>query len=171
VLRLSRRVKTEIPQHPIDRFLRSLAEDKHNRAIGVILSGTGSDGTLGLKAIQAEGGITFAQDEKSATYYEMPRNAISSGCVDFELKPFRIGEELGGLGRHPTVGTLEAARDEESLPPLSNESGAIGVFHQISQFLRRSTGMDFSHYEPKAIRRRISRRMTVQRLTGLDAYA
>src|SRR5262249_44619952 len=71
----------------IDRFFRSLAEDQGSKAIGVILSGTASDGTLGLKAIKAEGGITFAQDERTAKYDGMPRSAIMAGCVDFILPP------------------------------------------------------------------------------------
>lgn len=81
--------RTEIRgQHmPIDRFFRSLAEDQRNSAIGVILSGTASDGSLGLKAIKAEGGITFAQDEKTAKYGGMPHSAIASGAVDFVPPP------------------------------------------------------------------------------------
>jgi PAS domain S-box-containing protein len=100
VLHLSPRAKTVAPQHPIDCFLSSLAKEKRSSAIGVILSGTGSDGTIGLKAIKAEGGLSFAQDENSATYYDMPRHAISAGCVDFELTSARIGEELARLARH-----------------------------------------------------------------------
>src|SRR5688572_3709395 len=72
---------------PVDHFMRSLAEEHHGRAIGVILSGTATDGTLGLEAIKAEGGITFAQDDKSAQYGGMPSSAVASGCVDFVLPP------------------------------------------------------------------------------------
>src|SRR5439155_17807216 len=87
----------------IDIFFKSLAKDQKSKAIAVILSGTASDGTLGLEAIKAEGGITFAQDEKSARYDSMPRSAIGSGCVDFILPPDRIGQELGRLSSHPYV--------------------------------------------------------------------
>ncbi len=98
-LRLLPREETRGQHRPIDFFLRSLAEEKSNRAIGVILSGTASDGTLGLEAIKAEGGITFAQDAKTARYDGMPRSAISAGCVDFELPPNLIAE--GGCAPGP----------------------------------------------------------------------
>src|SRR5436305_7444626 len=82
------------PPMPIDIFLRSLAEDQRNNAVGVILSGTASDGTLGLTAIKGEGGITFAQDSKSAKYDGMPSSAVASGAVDFVLPPAQIADEL-----------------------------------------------------------------------------
>jgi two-component system CheB/CheR fusion protein len=82
VLKLQRRQAGRAPHHSIDFFFESLAQDRHERAIGVILSGTASDGTLGTEAIKAEGGITFAQDE-SAKYDSMPRSAIAAGCVSF----------------------------------------------------------------------------------------
>ena len=85
ILRLTPRTETRGHHMPIDRFLRSLAEDKGSNAIGVILSGTASDGTLGLAAIKGEGGIIFAQDEKSAKYDGMPESAIAAGCVDLPL--------------------------------------------------------------------------------------
>ncbi len=87
ILHLTPRTETRGYHMPIDRFLRSLAEDQRSNAIGVILSGTASDGTLGLAAIKAEGGITFAQDEKSAKFAGMPQSAIAAGCVDFVLPP------------------------------------------------------------------------------------
>src|SRR5215510_11473956 len=102
-------------QHrPIDYFLRSLAEEQRNRAIGVILSGTASDGTLGLEAIKAEGGITFAQDEESARYDGMPRSAIAAGCVDFVLPPDRIGEEIARIARHPYVAAIDVVKPGEA---------------------------------------------------------
>jgi two-component system CheB/CheR fusion protein len=87
ILHLMARGEPMAKHLPIDYFLTSLAEDRGNRAIGVILSGTASDGTMGLKAIKAEGGITFAQDIKSAQYDGMPRSAVAAGCVDFVLPP------------------------------------------------------------------------------------
>jgi PAS domain S-box-containing protein len=117
ILRLSPHEETRGQRRPIDYFLRSLAEERSSRAIGVILSGTASDGTLGLEAIKAEGGITFAQDEKRTKYDDMPRSAISAGCVDFELPPDRIAEELARMARRPHVGAVEAARREKRLHP------------------------------------------------------
>src|SRR5262249_55391882 len=136
-----------------------------------ILSGTGSDGALGLQAIKAEGGISFAQDEKSATYYDMPRNAIRSGCVDFELTPVRIAVELARLARHSGVITVDAARHEESLHPLSKEFSEVDSFHQISRVMSRATGLDFRDYKPKVIQRLINRRLAQRHLDGMDAYA
>ena len=101
VLRLTPRGDARSQHLPLDFFFRSLAEDRQSRAIGVILSGTGSDGSLGLAEIKAVGGITFAQDEKSAKYPAMPLNAVSSGCVDFVLPPDEIARELARIGQHP----------------------------------------------------------------------
>src|SRR5216683_6427267 len=103
ILRLTPRTETRGHHMPIDRFLRSLAEDKGSNAIGVILSGTASDGTLGLAAIIGRGGITFAQDEKSAKYDGMPKSAIATGCVDFVLPPEAIAKELAKICEHPYV--------------------------------------------------------------------
>ena len=90
------------PHRSIDSFFESLAQDQRERAIGVILSGTATDGTLGLEAIKAEGGITFAQDD-TAKYDSMPRSAIAAGCVDFVLKPEDIAKELARIAKHPYV--------------------------------------------------------------------
>jgi len=109
VLKLGPRVDGRKPPHAVDRFLESLAEDQRERAIGVILSGTASDGTLGLEAIKAEGGITFAQDE-SAKYDSMPRSAVAAGCVDFVLSPEKIADELVRIARHPYVLGGETSR-------------------------------------------------------------
>src|SRR5439155_2090423 len=102
VLKLQRRRPGRAPHHSIDFFFQSLAQDQRECAIAVILSGTASDGTLGMEAIKAEGGITFAQDE-SARYDSMPRSAIAGGCVDFVLSPENIAEELARIARHPYV--------------------------------------------------------------------
>ncbi len=88
---------------PIDYFLRSLASDNTSKAIGIILSGTASDGTLGLKAVKAEGGITFAQEPSSAKFDGMPRSAIAAGVVDFVLAPEEIAKRLVRLAQHPYV--------------------------------------------------------------------
>ena len=102
VLNLRPRQQARTPPRSIDFFFESLAQDQGKRAIGVILSGTATDGTLGLEAIKAEGGITFAQDE-SARYDSMPRSAIASGCVDFVLKPRDIAKELARIAKHPYI--------------------------------------------------------------------
>lgn len=98
----------------IDAFFESLAEDQRERAIGVVLSGTASDGTIGLEAIKAEGGITFAQDD-SAKYESMPQSAVAAGCVDFVLSPADIANELARIAKHPYVAgqVQESSRGEE----------------------------------------------------------
>src|SRR5229473_3385440 len=102
ILRLVPREERPGQPRAVDHFLRSLAEDQGHKAIGVILSGTATDGTLGLEAIKAEGGITFAQDE-SARYDSMPRSAVAAGCVDFVLSPEDIAKELTRIAKHPYV--------------------------------------------------------------------
>src|SRR5215831_7790794 len=103
VLRIAPREETRGLHMSIDHFMRSLAGEEGSRAIGVILSGSGSDGTLGMAEIQAQGGVTFAQDTASAKYDGMPRSAIASGCVDYVLPPKAIARELSRIAHHPYV--------------------------------------------------------------------
>src|SRR6266404_2519499 len=102
VLKLGPRPDGRKPHRSVDSFLESLAQDQRERAIGIILSGTATDGTLGLEAIKGEGGITFAQDD-SAKYDSMPRSAVAAGCVDFVLKPEDTAKELARIAKHPYV--------------------------------------------------------------------
>ena len=102
-LKLAPRTQTPGSHMPIDRFLRSLADECGSRAIGVILSGTGSDGSAGVEAIKAAGGVTFAQDAATAKFATMPQAAVATGCVDFVLPPERIAAELVRIGRHPYI--------------------------------------------------------------------
>ena len=150
---------------PVDVFFRSLAESEKSRAIGVVLSGTASDGTLGLEAIKAEGGITFAQNEKSAKFDGMPRSAIAAGCVDFVLTPEEIARELEKLGRHPYV-TAAAGAEEEEPAPVGDEQDLGKLF----QILRNSTGVDFTYYKHPTVRRRIRRRMMLRQQESLNKY-
>ncbi len=152
------------PHMPIDHFLRSLAEDQRSKAIGVILSGTASDGALGLKAIKVEGGITFAQDEATAKYHGMPRSAIAAGYVDFILPPREIASELARIGRHPYVNRVKPEKVEELL--ADDESN----FNRILHLLRRATGVDFNYYKPTTIQRRIMRRMVLHKIDELKNY-
>jgi two-component system CheB/CheR fusion protein len=149
-------------QHSIDHFLQSLAEERGPQAIGVILSGSGSDGTLGLQAIKSAGGITFVQDD-TAKYESMPRNAIASGCVDFVLPPAKIAQELGRIARHPHLVPLAIDFSEE----LSKEGSD---YKKVLQLLRMRSGVDFTLYKPPTIHRRISRRMALNQVPRLSAY-
>src|SRR5215510_4326972 len=163
-LRLAPREEARGQHHPIDYFMRSLAEEKRNCAIGVILSGTASDGTLGLEAINAEGGITFAQDEETAQYDGMPHSAINAGCVDLVLPPERIAEELARLARRQRVLAVEAAGREE-LPPPYGEPGADGdSLEEVLWLVRDVSGLDFSHYQTSIIHRSVMRRMSLLKL-------
>ncbi|HZW94529.1 MAG TPA: chemotaxis protein CheB [Candidatus Eremiobacteraceae bacterium] len=149
---------------PIDVFFRSLAESSGAQAIGVILSGTASDGTEGCRAIKAAGGITFAQDEASAKYEAMPRNAVNAGCIDFILSPKDIARELAAFGRYPYVARLLPAEDVGSQGMVGSDANAL------FGLLRESTGVDFSNYKHSTLQRRIRRRMVVLKLETLKHY-
>ena len=163
-LHLMARGEPMVKHLPIDYFLTSLAADRGNRAIGVILSGTASDGTMGLKAIKSEGGITFAQDIKSAKFDGMPRSAIAAGCVDFVLPPEGIASELARIGRHPYLRVEPAAHAEE--PPDARDDD----LHKIFIVLQRATGVNFTYYKYSTIKRRIARRMLLHKLESLKQY-
>ncbi|HZY71745.1 MAG TPA: chemotaxis protein CheB, partial [Edaphobacter sp.] len=145
-------------RRPIDQFFVSLAETMRNRAIGVILSGAASDGTLGLKAIKAEGGITFAQDA-TAKFDGMPRNAIAAGVVDFVLAPKRIAEELTRLAHHTISGFAPEA--------LLGESP---VMEKILALVHSRVGIDFRMYKQGTVQRRVARRLAVRTVETLDDY-
>ncbi|SPF56194.1 Methylase of chemotaxis methyl-accepting protein [Candidatus Sulfopaludibacter sp. SbA4] len=148
---------------PIDRFLRSLAGDKRSNAIGIVLSGTASDGTLGLKAIKAEGGITFAQEPSSAKFDGMPRSAIAAGVVDFILPPDEIAKRVVRLAKHPYVARKPEEADDRA---EEMELDLNRIFH----LLRTATGTDFTHYKPPTVRRRIHRRMVLHGSEKLRDY-
>jgi two-component system CheB/CheR fusion protein len=164
VLHLSPREEIQAQHMPIDYFMRSLAEQHGDRAIGVILSGSGSDGTLGMREIQAHGGVTFAQDETTAKYDGMPRSAIAAGCVDYIQPPRAIARELARIAQHPYV-TRGRAIETAAQPPAENASLAT-----IFKLLRKATGLDFSHYRQTTIWRRIQRRMVVHKTDKIEEY-
>ncbi len=164
VLRLEPREPGRGHHNIIDRFFRSLAEDRGNSAIGVILSGTLSDGVHGLREIKAAGGFTFAQDRASAAYPDMPNNAVEAGHVDFVLPPTEIARELSRLGSHPLVASSQDPADQGVL--ASTEHG----FQEIFRILREQTGVDFSHYKRSTLQRRIHRRMMANRKETLEDY-
>jgi two-component system CheB/CheR fusion protein len=163
VLQLSQRRPTPVPHMPVDTFLQSLADDLRERSIGVVLSGSASDGALGLKAIKGEGGVTFAQDPATAAYDGMPRSAIASGAVDFVLSPRAIAQELTRIGRHPYL------RDPAA-PAVEAEPTDERALGQIYRILQQETGVDFRLYRQTTIRRRIARRMLVHRIDTIERY-
>jgi len=165
VLHLLPRSKSASPPLPIDAFMRSLAEDQGSMAIGVILSGGASDGTLGLKCIKAAGGLTFAQDEASAKYSSMPHSAIAAGCIDFVLPPTEIAKVLSQVTRQPQLLKQMAAKVDEELPDEHSEE-----FNKIYMLLRNRTGNDFTYYKQSTIHRRVQRRMALHKFEQLKDY-
>ncbi len=149
--------------HTIDHFLYSLAEDQGENAVGIILSGSGSDGTLGLKAISDQGGLTFAQDAKSAKYDSMPRSAATTGVADHVLEPKQIAAELTKYIRHlrefgeTKTQTLMQSEIEEAIP-------------EIADTLMRTTNHNFGHYKVNTLRRRIQRRMQILKIVSVAQY-
>lgn len=167
MLKLVPRTSTRGRHMPIDSFLRTLAEAQGGKAIAVILSGTGSDGTLGVKAVKAKGGITFAQEPGAAAYDGMPLSAIASGCVDFVRLPDEIAQEISGLSRRAYV--ITPPREKRAATP-SVRKGKDAVA-PILALLHDTTGADFSSYKPATIRRRIARRMALVHAQKLKDYA
>jgi two-component system CheB/CheR fusion protein len=159
-LHLVARSKERGIHRPIDQFFRGLAAEQGQQAIGVVLSGTGNDGTLGLEEIKAEGGITFAQDE-TAQHDGMPHSAIASGCVDLVMAPDEIAREIARVVRYPQVIETEKAADD----------GSRAAIATILKTLHNATGVDFNGYKTSSLTRRINRRMVLQKIDGLKDYA
>ena len=147
---------------PIDFFFRSLAKDQHEKAIGIILSGTGSDGMLGVRAIKGEGGLIMAQNPESTEYDGMPRSAISTGLVDFELPPAEMPDQLISYVSH-AFGTLPRVVSDKV-------KGIEDSLKKIFVLLHSQTGHDFSQYKLNTIKRRIERRMAIHQIAALDKY-
>ena len=147
------------PKPSIDMFFTALAEDVGVQAIGVILSGTGSDGAFGVRAIRAAGGITIAQDEQSAKYDGMPMSAMRTGCIDLVLPPEAIGHKFKQI--------VETARDAEGLSALMPPVNSLA---EINQLLFSHTNVDFREYKPSTLHRRIERRMAALGLERIADY-
>jgi two-component system CheB/CheR fusion protein len=146
---------------PIDFFFRSLAQDQRERSIAIVLSGTGSDGSLGVRAIKGEAGMVMVQSPESSEYDGMPRSAIATGMVDFELPPAEMAASLISYAAH-AFGKVPL----ETITTTANVNSIKKVFI----LLRDQTGHDFSQYKPNTIMRRIERRMAVHQIDRLDAY-
>lgn len=147
---------------PIDFFLRSLAEEQGEKAIGIILSGTGTDGTLGLRAIHGAGGVSFVQDPSTAKYDGMPASAVQSGLATYVLPADKMPEQLMAYVK---------SFFELKVKPPSPVSAPTSGLNKIMQTLRSRTGHDFSLYKPSTVNRRIERRMIVHNIDDADIYA
>lgn len=140
---------------PIDTFFRSLAQECGDRAVGIVLSGTGSDGSRGIQKISSEGGIVIVQDEESCRFDGMPKAAIETGIVDIVLRPEEMGEVLAKTSKTGILDNLE-----------KSESGLNGVF----ELLRNEYGIDFSWYKSSTVDRRVERRIQMLHVSSLDDY-
>ena len=163
LLHLAPREKTFGKYLPGDTFFDSLAADRGNKAIAVVLSGMDGDGAQGLKAVKVAGGVTFAQSEASAKFDSMPIKAVATGGVDFVLPPEAIAAELTKLGRSPLL------LDAEPIVVREIEPG--DALTRIFALLRTTTGVDFTAYKPNTIDRRMKRRMLLCKLESLEDYA
>lgn len=147
---------------PIDFFFRSLAEDQHERAICIVLSGSGSDGTLGARAVKAEGGLVLAQSLGSAQYDGMPRSAIATGMVDYVLPPDEMPDRLAAYAAHAFGSTPR--------PAPSPTPAAEDAMKRVCAVLLDQTGHDFSQYKQHTLVRRVDRRMAIHQLERPDEY-
>lgn len=150
------------PSMPIDSFFRSLAQDQGANAIGILLSGTGTDGTLGLRAIKGEGGMIMVQDEESARYTDMPRGAIATNLADFVLPPAMMPAQLLKYVHHKAV--------KPHLKVSDTDNETANTLQKIFILLRSRTGHDFSLYKQNTVCRRIERRMHVQQIDNVSDY-
>jgi two-component system, chemotaxis family, CheB/CheR fusion protein len=160
VLHPSKSSEPRAQWRPVDIFFRSLAENQRERAIGIVMSGTGTNGALGLRFIKSEGGITIAQDPATAAYAGMPQSAISTGIVDLVLPPEKMAEALLEVVRHPYVRQPEVVEQQE----LDGELSALLAL------LRAQTNLDFQPYRRQTLLRRTHRRMGLHQIRHLSAY-
>ena len=150
---------------PIDFFFKSLADDRQHNSIGVILSGMGSDGTLGLRAIRQAGGASFAQTPSSAQFDSMPRSAINADVVDAVAPADELpAKVIAFVKRIRLVGDIQAQVEAEF------QRAAAGFLDKILLLLRTHTGHDFSAYKKNTIMRRVERRMGLHQLSRIDDY-
>lgn len=146
------------PKPSVDVLLMSIAEEAGEQGVAIVLSGTGSDGALGLRAVKAAGGCTYAQDDATAKYNGMPHAAIATGCVDFVLPPERIAEDLVKLAE------IERSGGSETPPP------DMPTYQEILNVLRLRTGTDFTRYKENTVRRRLQRRMVAHHFIAAESY-
>lgn len=151
--------------HPIDAFFKILAQTYGNKLVGIILSGTGSDGVFGLKEIKALGGITFAQDEQTAQYPDMPHNAIASGNVDIIMRPEDIGKKCAEISNISSKFTLGQKKAPGIIPHDAGKS-----FELILDLLMQYSGVNFPEYKHPTLSRRIERRMMLLMIDTVEKY-
>ena len=147
---------------PINDFMVSLASERKTQAIGIVLSGTGNDGTEGLKTIKVEGGITFVQDPETAQYDDMPKNAIAAETAYFILSPENIVKEIVRLAKN-----MQLTNDHLVAPQKAEDESDL---KKILMMLKASSGVDFTHYKQTTINRRIARRLVIKKIENKKEY-
>jgi two-component system CheB/CheR fusion protein len=152
----------ELPRLPVDSFFRSLAAERREHANCIVLSGTGSDGTLGLKAVKAEAGMAMVQQPQSAQYPGMPENAINTGLADYVLPPREMPAQL--------VAYVRGAYLQAPRPVEEHEERQLEPLQEVLNLLRIGTGHDFSEYKSGTVRRRVERRMNIRHVRDLAGY-
>ena len=155
--------------HPIDAFFVSLAEERKERSIAVVLSGTGSDGTNGVKAVKEHGGLVIAQDPDSAKFDGMPRSVINTGLADFVLSPEEIAEEILNFSTTPVL--LRPLRSDSPFADEDTPFSEEETLSHIYTILKNASGIDFTYYKRSTILRRIERRMLVTHTSTLAEFA
>lgn len=168
-LRVTRKPPEEGRRASIDLFFRTLAEAHRERAIGIVMSGAGSDGSVGLSRIKEMGGITLVQDPSEAEYDSMPRSAIATGMADFVMTAAEMPQRLLDLWSTAREIHLPAVQPDEPEEDTVNES-AERALREIMVILRTRTAHDFRHYKRATVLRRIERRLQVNGITDLQAY-
>ena len=163
-LLLSDQMPDRHPHLSIDVFLRSLAEDQQHKGIGIVLSGTGTDGTRGIRAMKESGGLVVVQKPDSAKFDGMPMSAYNTGLADMVLPPHEMGKRLVNFMNHPSI--------KGDVPVISYASteGDSDTLAEIFQLLQKQSSINFSQYKPSTVSRRIERRFGINQLTTLDAY-
>ena len=160
MLRLNKPQASVGPKPSVDLFLKSLAENHGDNTVAIILSGTGSDGAAGVRAVKAAGGVVLVQDPQMAKYDGMPRAAIQTSCADLVLAASKMGEVLSGIAEAPANMRLPVQEDEVS-----------GSYAKIASGVKRHTGFDLTHYKFATVNRRLIRRMSLHKSTSFDDYA
>lgn len=163
-LLLSDQMPDRLPYLSIDVFLRSLAEDQQHKGIGIILSGTGTDGTRGIRAMKEAGGLVVVQKPDSAKFDGMPNNAYQTGLADMVLRPSEMGKSLVNFINHPSI------KGDSPAISFTTSDGDSEILNEIFELLKKQSSINFAQYKPSTISRRIERRLGINQLTSLDAY-
>lgn len=154
----------QIVQHPIDTLFRSIATACGKNAIGIVLSGCGSDGSLGIRAIKEADGMVMAQDTLTAQFGSMPRSSIATGSVDYILSPEKMGQTLLAYIKHPYI------QGHRLLEEVARDQNAMNMFTEVLRILKEHSGVDFSYYKETTILRRLERRVSINRCKSMNEY-